>query len=61
VLGDRRELLVRAGHRVPDADVKPDRRALAGLPLRAFAELDEEDRPALIEHAAFLRRRKGGR
>jgi transcriptional regulator with XRE-family HTH domain len=56
-----RELLVRAGHRVPDADVKPDRQALAGLPLRAFAQLDDEDRQALIEYAAFLRQRKKGR
>ncbi|SRR6266498_5051530 len=56
-----RELLVRAGHRVPDGDVKPDRRALAGLPLRAFAELDDQDRQALIEYAAFLRQRKRGR
>jgi transcriptional regulator with XRE-family HTH domain len=56
-----RELLVRAGHRVPDADVKPDRQALAGLPLRAFAQLDAEDRQALIEYAAFLRQRKKGR
>jgi len=56
-----RELLVRAGHRVPDADVRPDRQALAGLPLRAFAQLDDEDRQALIEYAAFLRQRKKGR
>jgi HTH-type transcriptional regulator, competence development regulator len=56
-----RELLVRAGHRVPDADVKPDRQALAGLPLRAFAQLDDEDRQSLIEYAAFLRQRKKGR
>jgi HTH-type transcriptional regulator, competence development regulator len=56
-----RELLVRAGHRVPEADVKPDRQALAGLPLRAFAQLDDEDRQALIEYAAFLRQRKKGR
>jgi transcriptional regulator with XRE-family HTH domain len=56
-----RELLVRAGHRVPDADAKPDRRPLAGLPLRAFAELDDEDRQALIEYAAFLPQRKKGR
>jgi transcriptional regulator with XRE-family HTH domain len=56
-----RDLLVRAGHRVPDTDVKPDRQALAGLPLRAFAQLDDEDRQALIEYAAFLRQRKRGR
>jgi transcriptional regulator with XRE-family HTH domain len=56
-----RELLVRAGHRVPDEQVSPEHRALADLPLRAFEDLDEEDRQTLLEYAAFLRQRKKGR
>jgi transcriptional regulator with XRE-family HTH domain len=54
-------LLQRAGHRVPEADVPPDQQAIPDLPLRAFAELDAEDRKALVEYAAFLRQRKKGR
>lgn len=56
-----RDLLIRAGHRVPDEQVVHERRAVAGLPLRAFEGLDEEDRQTLIEYAAFLRQRKKGR
>jgi hypothetical protein len=56
-----RMLLVHAGHRVPEEDVPPDQRAIADLPLRAFAGLDAEDRQALIEYAAFLKQRKKGR
>jgi HTH-type transcriptional regulator, competence development regulator len=56
-----RVLLIYAGHRVPEEEVVPELRAIADLPLRAFAELDAEDRQALIEYAAFLRQRKKGR
>ena len=56
-----RELLVRTGHRVPEDQVTPERRALADLPLHAFADLDDEDRQTLLEYAAFLRQRKKGR
>ena len=56
-----RALLIYAGHRVPEEQVTPDQRAIADLPLRAFADLDAEDRQALIEYAAFLRQRKKGR
>lgn len=52
------EMLVRAGHRVPEQEVAPEQRAIADLPLRAFEGLDEEDRQALIEYAAFLRHRR---
>jgi transcriptional regulator with XRE-family HTH domain len=56
-----RMLLQHAGHRVPEQEVAPDQRAIADLPLRAFAGLDAEDRQALVEYAAFLRQRKKGR
>jgi transcriptional regulator with XRE-family HTH domain len=56
-----RELLIRAGHRVPEEDVDPAQRAIADLPLHAFTDLDAEDRQALVEYAAFLRQRKKGR
>ena len=56
-----RDLLIRAGHRVPEDEIDPDRLAIAGLPLQAIAELDEEDRQTLLEYVAFLRQRKKGR
>ena len=56
-----RTLLVYAGHRVPEDQVSPEQRAIADLPLSAFAELDADDRQALIDYAAFLRQRKKGR
>jgi transcriptional regulator with XRE-family HTH domain len=56
-----RELLIRAGHRVPDEDVAAEHRVIPDLPLSAFEGLDAEDRAALIEYAAFLRQRKSGR
>lgn len=56
-----RELLARAGHRVPEENVAADQQAVAGLPLHAFADLDEEDRQTLIEYAAFLRQRRKDR
>lgn len=56
-----RELLIRAGHRVPEDDVPAERRAIADLPLHAFEGLDADDRQALIEYAAFLKQRKKGR
>ena len=56
-----RVLLIYAGHRVPEEQVPSDQRAIADLPLRAFAGLDAEDRQALIEYAAFLRQRRKGR
>jgi transcriptional regulator with XRE-family HTH domain len=56
-----RELLIRAGHRVPEQEVTPEQRAIADLPLRAFEGLDAEDRQALVEYAAFLRYRRKGR
>ena len=56
-----RELLARAGHRVPEEKVAADQQAVAGLPLHAFADLDEEDRQTLLEYAAFLRQRRKDR
>jgi transcriptional regulator with XRE-family HTH domain len=56
-----RELLARAGHRVPEEKVAPEQQVIAGLPLHAFADLDEEDRQTLIEYAAFLRQRRKDR
>jgi transcriptional regulator with XRE-family HTH domain len=55
---DYGDLLARAGHRVPSSTVPKARRAIAGLPLHAFAELTEQERQQLIEYAAFLRQRR---
>ena len=52
------DLLERAGHRVPTDAVARKDQALAGVPLRAIAELDEEDRETLLEYLAFLKQRK---
>jgi transcriptional regulator with XRE-family HTH domain len=56
-----RDLLERAGHRVPDDHQPKLVRAIAGVPLRAIADLDEEDQRALIDYIAFLRQRKNQR
>lgn len=53
-----KELLTKAGHRVPEDDVPPKDRALGGLPLRALRELDERDREELLQFLAYLRSRK---
>lgn len=55
---DYRELLVQAGHRVPEAQVPEAMRAIAGMPLHAFKDLDEEERRLLVEYAAFLKSRR---
>lgn len=53
-----RELLERAGHRVPVEEVPERKRAVAGLPLHAIAELDERDREELIDFIGFLHTRR---
>lgn len=58
---DYRDLLERAGHRTPaparrKGDV--DERLLAGLPLRALEELNDEERRELTEYVAFMRQRR---
>lgn len=50
------DLLIRAGHRDPDVGAKPD--LLAGVPLSAVAELDEEDKAALRDYIQYLTTRK---
>lgn len=52
------ELLKRAGHRVPEQSVAAWDQTIAGLPLSAFRDLDEDDRRELLEYLAFLRQRK---
>lgn len=55
---DYNDLLLRAGHRVARTELIAERQSLAGLPLSAVAELDEEDQQALRDFVAFLRSRK---
>lgn len=58
---DYRDLLERAGHHVPTPAKRSDEvndDELAGLPLRALAELDEQERQELTEYIAFLRQRR---
>lgn len=57
---DYRDLLERAGHHTPatqrEGDV--DERLLAGLPLRALEELNDDERRELTEYVAFMRQRR---
>ena len=53
-----RELLERAGHRVPEDKSPKMEKAIAGVPLRAIAELDEADQQLLIDYIAFLKQKK---
>lgn len=55
---DYGDLLTRAGHRVPESSVPDAKRAIAGLPLHAFADLTEDERQQLIDYAGFLRQRR---
>ena len=52
------DLLERAGHRVPADTVSATPRAIAGLPLQALEDLDDDDRKAVVDFVAFLRQRK---
>src|ERR1700752_1773353 len=45
-------LLDRAGHRVPEDKSPKLEKAIAGVPLRAIAELDDEAQQDLIEYIA---------
>lgn len=58
---DYRDLLERAGHHTPSTTRRKgdvDERLLAGLPLRALAELNDEERQELTEYVAFMRQRR---
>jgi transcriptional regulator with XRE-family HTH domain len=55
---DYNDLLRRAGHRVARERLDPEHQTVAGLPLSAVAELDEDDQQALRDFVAFLRSRK---
>lgn len=58
---DYRNLLERAGHHAPNATDSTNvvaESALAGLPLRALAELNDEERKELTEYIAFLRQKR---
>lgn len=58
---DYRNLLERAGHHAPASTGSPagiDDKVLAGLPLRAIAELNAEERQELTEYIAFMRQKR---
>jgi len=58
---DYRNLLERAGHHAPsstDSVQGIDDEVLAGLPLRAIAELNAEEREELTEYIAFMRQKR---
>jgi transcriptional regulator with XRE-family HTH domain len=53
-----RDLLERAGHRVPSQTVSAQQRAIEVLPLHAFAALDDDDQRELLDFMAFIQHRK---
>ncbi|WP_295817962.1 helix-turn-helix transcriptional regulator [uncultured Microbacterium sp.] len=53
---DYGDLMVRAGHHVPAAENANDI-DLNGFPLRAIAELTQEQREELLRYIAFIRKR----
>lgn len=58
---DYSDLLERAGHRTPAPTQRAggaDERLLAGLPLRALEELNDDERRELTEYVAFMRQRR---
>ena len=58
---DYRDLLERAGHHAPSSTSVTrgvDDAVLAGLPLRAIAELNDEERQELTEYIAFMRQKR---
>lgn len=50
-------LLEKAGHRIPEAS-SPRSGLIAGMPIRALEELDEEDKKAVREYVSFLQQRR---
>jgi transcriptional regulator with XRE-family HTH domain len=61
---DYRDLLQRAGHHVPTTSntaAEAQQAELAGLPLRALAELDDDERRELTEYIAWMRQRRNRR
>ncbi len=54
-----RDLVERAGHRLPAAEaVEASSQVIAGLPLRALEDLDEDDRQALVDFLGYLRAKR---
>lgn len=54
---DYNDLLERAGHRSVPTEAPPAH-TVAGIPLSALTELDEDDQQALVAYVEFLRSRK---
>jgi transcriptional regulator with XRE-family HTH domain len=60
---DYADLLTRAGHRIPKSanEISVAPQMVAGVPLRALQELDEQDQELLRDYLEFLRSRKKNR
>ncbi|HEY3713173.1 MAG TPA: helix-turn-helix transcriptional regulator [Jatrophihabitantaceae bacterium] len=54
---DYNDLLGRAGHRTVDPS-GARQTSLAGIPLSAIEELDEDDRKSIVDYIEFLRTKK---
>lgn len=55
---DYRHLLELAGHHLPQSGPSDESADLAGLPLRAMAELTDSEKQDLLEYVAFLKQRR---
>ncbi|WP_166655005.1 helix-turn-helix transcriptional regulator [Mycobacterium sp. BK086] len=60
---DYADLMTRAGHRIPKSasEVTVAPQTVAGVPLRALQELDEQDQELLRDYLEFLKSRKKNR
>jgi transcriptional regulator with XRE-family HTH domain len=56
---DYGDLLVRAGHRVPQKESAERPEMLAGIPLRALEDLTEEEQAELRNYLAYIRQKRG--
>ncbi len=52
------DLLVRAGHRVPQPERALRRQAINGIPLSALQDLTPEERDELVRYMGYLRHRR---
>jgi len=56
---DYGDLLVRAGHRVPQKESAERPEVLGGIPLRALEDLTEEEQAELRNYLAYIRQKRG--
>jgi len=58
---DYTDLLVRAGHRVPQREAPQAQAMGGGVPLRALEDLDDAEQKQLLQYLAFLKSQRAQR